>query len=114
MIDPYGPPLISFQDSPVVSVPTEPSIHVTVETGGLDTSHMKIEDFTSQQLSDRIEYAGIDHMEEICSVETVDTGSPSGNLSPPSPPPLHCSLSLSLSLSLTLSLSLSKISRASS
>ena len=78
----------------MVSVPTEPSIHVTVEHGGLDTSHMKIEDFTSQQLSDRIEYAGIDHMEEICSVETVDTGSPSGNLSPPSPPPLHVSHSL--------------------
>ena len=62
-----------FQSSPVVSVSSEPSIHVTVEHSGLDTSHMKIEDFTSQQLSDRVEYTGIDHMEEICSVD-----SPSG------------------------------------
>ena len=62
-----------LQTSPVVSVAAEPSIHVRVEHSGLDTSHMKIEDFTSQQQLEPIEYVGIDHMEEICSVE-----SPSG------------------------------------
>ena len=64
---------MTFQTSPVVSVASEPSIHVRVEHSGLDTSHMKIEDFTSQQQLEPIEYVGIDHMEEICSVE-----SPSG------------------------------------
>ena len=76
-----------------LSPPSPPPLHISLS--------LSLSDFTSQQLTDRIEYAGIDHMEEICSVETVDTGSPSGNLSPPSPPPLH------------ISLSLSKISRAS-
>ena len=65
--------LMIFQSSPIVSVAAEPSIHVRVEHSGLDTSHMKIEDFTSQQHLEPIEYVGIDHMEEICSVE-----SPSG------------------------------------
>lgn len=58
-----------------MSVPSEPSVHVTVEHSGLDTSHIGIEDFASQQLiTEPIEYVGIDHMEEICSMD-----SPSGN-----------------------------------
>ena len=59
-----------------MSVPSEPSVHVTVEHSGMDTSHIGIEDFASQQLiTEPIEYVGIDHMEEICSMD-----SPSGNI----------------------------------
>ena len=59
----------------MVSIPQ--SIHVTVEPSGLDTSYMKMEDFTSQQLSDKADFVSdvsIGHMEEIASEETVASG----------------------------------------
>ena len=57
---------------PQASAPS--SIHVTVEPSGLDTSHMKIEDFTSQ-LTEKGDFVGVDHMEEIATMS-----SPSGRL----------------------------------
>lgn len=63
---------INITSKPVVAESS--SIHVTVEPSGLDTSYMKIEDFTSQQLSDKADFVsdeGIGHMEEIATEETV-------------------------------------------
>ena len=60
-----------------MAVSSSSSIHVTVEPSGLDTSYMKIEDFTSQQLSDKADFVtdvGIDHMEEIATEEAVPAG----------------------------------------
>lgn len=60
-----------------VAVSSSSSIHVTVEPSGLDTSYMKMEDFTSQQLSDKADFVsdvGIGHMEEIATEETIPLG----------------------------------------
>lgn len=66
---------------PAVAVSSGSSIHVTVEPSGLDTSYMKMEDFTSQQLSDKADFVsdvGIGHMEEIASEETIPLAGTSG------------------------------------
>ncbi|XP_045200175.2 BRCA2-interacting transcriptional repressor EMSY-like [Mercenaria mercenaria] len=66
---------------PAVAASSSASIHVTVEPSGLDTSYMKMEDFTSQQLSDKADFVsdvGIGHMEEIATEETVPVAGSSG------------------------------------
>lgn len=73
-------PVVSVSQRVPVVTPVS-SIHVTVEPSGLDTSHMKMEDFSSQQFTDKAEFVGIDHMEEIGTAESPSSAAGSSSLS---------------------------------